>query len=225
MSVQAEECTNNAMSRPDSWENTHELRTAPVAHSRDIHRDIQIREKEIGGKSGYYGKWNRCNKDNTDQGSNEEDIDPNFDSVKEFLRSTEGGIQDSDTDSNTDSTKEMIRMTEGGIDDSDTESTNELLSGIIENNKDANLESGELEGVTISINDDPRIDTVLIRHPPEKPGEEELYEIVTKGVRPPSCHIEIEDNTMTNMIHNKTSDDIYGYYKKEMSIKGINKVY
>ena len=60
--------------------------------------------------------------------------------MKELLRSTEGGIQNSDTDSNTDSTKEMIRMTEGGIDDSDTESTNELLSGIIENSKEANLE-------------------------------------------------------------------------------------
>ena len=69
--------------------------------------------------------------------------------------------------------------------------------------------------MTISIDDDPRIDTVLIRHPPEKPGEEELYEIVTKGVRPPSCHIQIEDKTMINMNHNKTSDDIYGYYTEK----------
>ena len=56
MSVQAKECTNNAMSRPDLWENTHELRTALVAHSSDTHRDIQIREKEKGGKSGHNDK-------------------------------------------------------------------------------------------------------------------------------------------------------------------------
>ena len=48
----------------------------------------------------------------------------------------------------------------------------------------------------ISINDDPRIDTVLIRHPTEKPGEEELYKILTKGLMSPSCHIEVNDEAI-----------------------------